>query len=76
MSRILREEFQKKNGTELSLYLLCSFFVYSNFSDFHSKLVENQIGDSTLRIITYQINKFDVRYSEFIQLDKKKKDYD
>lgn len=74
ISRILHEEFKK--STELSIYLLCIFFIYSNYNQFHNVLIQNQLGDATLKILEYQIGRFDLRYAEFMELDKKNKEYE
>ncbi len=74
ISRILHEEFKK--STELSIYILCIFFIYSNYNQFHNILIQNQLGDATLKILEYQIGRFDLRYAEFMELDKKSKDYE
>lgn len=74
LSRIFKEEYKK--STELTIYLACIFFVYSNYQQFHEVLLSNQVGDSTMKILEYHIDRFDLRYAEFMELNKNSKDYD
>ena len=63
ISRTLRDEFKK--SIELTLYLLNIFQAYSNFTQFHEFLLTNQIGDTTIKIIEYEIKRYVVRVKEF-----------
>mmetsp|Transcript_40399 Transcript_40399/g.38883 ORF Transcript_40399/g.38883 Transcript_40399/m.38883 type:complete len:103 (+) Transcript_40399:116-424(+) len=65
VSRTLRDEFKK--SLELTLYLLNIFQAYSNFTQFHEFLVQNQIGDTTIRIVEHEIKRYVVRVKAFKQ---------
>ncbi|CAD8046643.1 unnamed protein product [Paramecium primaurelia] len=65
ISRTLRDEHKK--STELTLYLLCVFYIVSNYLEFHQILSEHQIGDITMKIIESQIQRFDLRYAELME---------
>lgn len=66
LSRTLKDEHKK--SPDLTIYLLGTFLAISNFRQFHPVLVENQIGDSTLKIVDYQLKRAAV-----LQDDIKKK---
>ena len=55
LSRTLKEEHKK--NIELTTYLLGTFFAISNYSQFHEILLENQIGDTTMKVIDFQIKR-------------------
>ena len=40
------------------------FFIYSNYSQFHPLLSQNQVGDATMKVIEYQIKRHEVRKKE------------
>lgn len=63
VSRTLRDDYKK--SVELTLYLLNIFQAYSNFTQFHEFLITNQIGDTTIKIIEYEIKRYIVRVKEF-----------
>ena len=63
VSRTLRDDFKK--SIELTLYLLNIFQAYSNFRVFHGFLIQNQIGDTTIKIIDHEIKRYVVRVKEF-----------
>ena len=63
VSRTLRDDFKK--SLELTLYLLNVFQAYSNYTQFHEFLLQNQIGDTTVKIIEYEIKRYVVRVNEF-----------
>ncbi len=65
ISRTLRDDFKK--SLELTLYLLNVFQAYSNYTQFHEFLLSNQIGDTTVKIIEYEIKRYVVRVKEFKQ---------
>ncbi len=58
LTRTLRDEYKK--GIDLTIYLLGTFLALSNFQQFHQLLIDNQIGDATLKIIDFQIKRGDV----------------
>jgi uncharacterized protein YPO0396 len=63
VSRILRDDYKK--SLDLSLYLLNVFYAYSHFTDFHTLLIENQIGDTCMKIIEYEIKRYKTRVNEY-----------
>jgi hypothetical protein len=63
LSRTLRDDYKK--SMDLCLYLLSSFYVLSNYAEFHSVLLQNQLGDTTMKCIEYQIQRFDLRVAEY-----------
>ena len=63
VSRTLRDDYKK--SIDLTLYLLNIFQAYSNFTQFHEFLSNNQIGDTTMRIIDHEIKRYIVRVREF-----------
>ena len=87
VSRTLRDDFKK--SIELTLYLLNIFQAYSNFTDFHEFLLtvstiimmcfitqfyfQNQIGDTTIKIIDHEIKRYIVRVKEFKEKSEKVK---
>lgn len=52
---------------ELTIYLLGTFYALSNYSQFHEILVENQIGDATMKILEYQIKRGELFAKELRQ---------
>lgn len=56
ISRTLRDDYKK--SLEMTLYLLNVFQAYSNFTDFHDYLIQNQIGDTTMKIIEHEIKRY------------------
>ena len=52
VSRILRDEYKK--STELCTFLLCCFYILSNYTQFHSLLSQHQLGDTTMKIVEHQ----------------------
>ena len=68
LSRMLQEEHKK--SIELCVYLQCIFYVLANYTPFHEYLTQFQVGKATMDIIEYQIDRFDIRYSEYIELWK------
>jgi len=63
VSRILRDDYKK--SLDLSLYLLNVFYAYSHFTEFHSLLIENEIGDKCVKIIEYEIKRYKARVNEY-----------
>lgn len=65
ISRILRDDYKK--SLDLSLYLLNVFYAYSHFTDFHTLLIQNQMGDTCLKIIEYEIKRYKTRVTEYMK---------
>jgi hypothetical protein len=72
VSRILRDDYKK--SLDLSLYLLNVFYAYSHFTDFHPYLSQNQIGDTCIKIIEYEIKRYKTRISEYMKRAEMLKD--
>ena len=68
LSRVLQEEHKK--SIELCVHVQCIFCVLANYQEFHEKLTQFQVGKATMDVIEYQIERFDIRYSEYIELWK------
>ena len=51
LSRVLGED--RKKSTELSTNILEIFFIFSQYSQLHPILLQNKIGDTTMRIIDF-----------------------
>lgn len=56
LARTLRDEYRK--SIDLSIFLSGIFCVLSSYADLHPVLLQNQIGDTTMKIIDYHIQKF------------------
>lgn len=59
LSRTLKEEFKK--NMELSINIMMFFFYYSNYKDYHTVLLKNNLGDISIKIIEYHYAKFYIR---------------
>jgi hypothetical protein len=57
LGRVLREDGRK--SMELVTNILYIFFCFSNFSEFHSHLIANKIGDICFRIADQEIKRFE-----------------
>jgi hypothetical protein len=64
--RTLKEEFQK--SMELCSNLLCFIYLLAHYSQFHELLKEEQVGSTTLEIVEYHLNRFDIRFVEYLDL--------
>eukprot|EP00455_Lapot_gusevi_P013606 TRINITY_DN1665_c0_g1_i2.p1 TRINITY_DN1665_c0_g1~~TRINITY_DN1665_c0_g1_i2.p1 ORF type:complete len:727 (+),score=154.37 TRINITY_DN1665_c0_g1_i2:273-2183(+) len=62
LTRILNEERQK--SVQLVTYLLEIFYVFSNFSQLHHILIQNKIGDMTMRVIDLEHKRYDLKMKE------------
>lgn len=62
LARTLRDEH--KGSVELTMLIAGVFFIYSNFSQFHPLLSQNQVGDASMKVIEYQIKRHEVRKRE------------
>jgi hypothetical protein len=54
----------------MCVYLQSIFYVLSNYHQFHQYLIEHKVGKSCVDVLEYQIDRFDIRYSEYIELWK------
>ena len=62
LTRTLRDEYKK--SPDLTVFLLGTFLAISNYRQFHEILVENQIGDATMKIVDYQLKRGSVLQDE------------
>mmetsp|Transcript_39500 Transcript_39500/g.35276 ORF Transcript_39500/g.35276 Transcript_39500/m.35276 type:complete len:138 (-) Transcript_39500:1607-2020(-) len=63
LSRTLQDEHKK--SLEMSIAILSTFYYLSNYEEFHDLLMNNKTGDTTMKIIEYQIQRFDLRINEY-----------
>ena len=69
LARTLRDEYKK--NAELSVYLSAFFFVISTYSQLHPILIQNQIGDTTMKIIELNIDRYEERKRVIENIKKK-----
>eukprot|EP00916_Digyalum_oweni_P011597 GHVL01019334.1.p1 GENE.GHVL01019334.1~~GHVL01019334.1.p1 ORF type:complete len:356 (+),score=95.43 GHVL01019334.1:586-1653(+) len=69
LSRVVREEYKK--CFNLSIIIICLFFICSYFSEFIYILYQYQYNDIILKIIEYELKRSYIWYQE---LENKKKD--
>ncbi|GAQ89168.1 Kinesin associated protein KAP [Klebsormidium nitens] len=62
LARVLREDGRK--SLDLSLNIVGVYFAFSNFSQFHQVLVEQQIGTLTMGIIDLEVQRIDAKAAE------------
>ena len=55
LTRTLRDEYKK--SIDLTIYILGTMLALSNFREFHELLLENQIGDATMKVVDYQVKR-------------------
>lgn len=61
IARVLREDGRK--SIDLATNIISVFFAFSNFSQFHKVILENQMGDMTMRIIDLEVKRAEDRVS-------------
>ena len=59
LARVLREDGRK--SVDLATNIIGVFFSFSNFSQFHQVILENQMGDMTMRIIDLEVKRSEDR---------------
>ena len=59
LARVLREEGRK--SVDLATNVVSVFFAFSNYSQFHPAILENQMGDATMRIVDLETKRHDDR---------------
>jgi hypothetical protein len=62
LSRVLAED--RKKSTELVTNILEIFFCFSSFSQLHQILLQNKIGDTTMRIVDLEIKRYELKAQE------------
>tara|TARA_B110000003_G_scaffold8660_1_gene8977 strand:- start:947 stop:1471 length:525 start_codon:yes stop_codon:yes gene_type:complete len=60
LARVLREEGRK--SVDLATNVVSVFFAFSNYTQFHAAILENQMGDATMRIIDLEVKRQDDRW--------------
>lgn len=63
LTRILAED--RKKSVDLVTNLLEIFFCFSNFSPLHSVLLQNKIGDATMKVIDLEVKRYEFTMREF-----------
>lgn len=61
MSRTLGENH--KRSIDLSVYILSTFYILSNYRQFQEVLTENKVGATIMEVLENQIQRFDLMYS-------------
>lgn len=74
LSRTLGENH--KRNIDFSVYTLSIFYILSNYAQFQELLRENQIGKTILDVLENQISRFDLLYSEYIEMWRKNDEKD
>ena len=74
LSRTLAENH--KRNIDLSVYLLSIFYILSNYSQFQDLLTDNKVGISIIDVLENQIQRFDLLYSEYIEMWRKNNEDD
>eukprot|EP00741_Cyanophora_paradoxa_P016640 tig00000198_g16069.t1 len=59
IARTLQEELKK--STDLVLNIMYTFYIFSMFSQFHQFIMQHKIGDTTFKIIDFEIKRHEVR---------------
>ena len=62
LTRILNED--RRKSVDLVTNLLEIFFCFSNFSALHHVLLQNKIGDLTMRVVDLELKRYDLRMRE------------
>ncbi|XP_077439270.1 kinesin-associated protein 3a [Vanacampus margaritifer] len=71
LARVLREDWKK--SVELATTIICIFFCFSSFSQFHGLVTHFKIGALCMNIIEHELKRYDVWHDE---LQRKKKAYE
>lgn len=51
---------------EMCVYLQSIFYILSNYQPLHEHLIQHKVGKSCVDVLEYQMDRFDLRYSEYI----------
>lgn len=62
LSRVLSEE--RKKSAELNVKILNIFFYFSQFRQLHHILLQNKIGDTTMRIIELELKRYEIKMQD------------
>lgn len=66
VSRTLRDEY--KRSLTLTLYLLYIFYAYSNYSSFHEFIGQKEVGNTTMKVVQYELKRYHAKVKEFRKL--------
>lgn len=74
LSRTLGENH--KRSIDLSVYILSTFYILSNYKQFQEVLTENKVGATIIEVLENQIQRFDLMYSEYIEMWRRNNEND
>ena len=74
LSRTLNESHQK--SIDLSVSILSIFYILSHYRQFQEYVTQHQIGKAIFDVLENQIQRFDLLYSEYIELWRKNEEKD
>lgn len=74
LSRTLAENHPK--SIDLSVSILSIFYILSHYRQFQEYVTQHQIGKTVIDIMQNQIQRFDLFYSEYIELWRKNDEKD
>ena len=74
LSRTLAE--CHKRNIDLSVNVLCIFYILSNYRQFQDYVTEHQVGKTVIDVLENQIQRFDLLYSEYIEMWRKNDEKD
>jgi len=74
LSRTLAE--CHKRNIDLSVNVLCIFYILSNYRQFQEYVTEQQVGKTVIDVLENQIQRFDLLYSEYIEMWRRNDDKD
>lgn len=70
LTRVVRED--GKRSMDLTINVISVFFAFSNFSQFHEIIIQNSVGDLTMRAIDLEMRRIEHRKSPDIQKQLRK----
>lgn len=65
-----------KRNIDLSVYILSVFYILSNYQQFQELLTDNKVGITIIDVLENQIQRFDLLYSEYIEMWRKNNEED
>ncbi len=74
LSRTIAENH--KRNIDLSVYILSIFYILSNYQQFQDLLTENKVGITIMEVLENQIQRFDLLYSEYIEMWRRNNEND
>jgi hypothetical protein len=58
------------------VYILSTFYILSNYKQFQEVLTENKVGATIIEVLENQIQRFDLMYSEYIEMWRRNNEND